>query len=131
MKGYSTNIETVSLENNNFRKVLFTATNSQLVLVSLLPGEDIGAEVHQLDQFIRCESGTGQAILDGVTYELSGGWVILVPAGAHHNIVNTSSTESMKLYTLYSPPNHRDGVVHATKADAEHDSEHFDGVVSE
>ncbi len=130
MKGYSTNIEKAAKDNDNFRKVLYTAKNCQLVLMSLKPGEEIGAEVHDLDQFIRCESGTGKAILDGIEHDVVDGFAIVVPAGAEHNIVN-SGTEPMKLYTLYSPPNHRDGIVHATKQEAEHDEEEFDGKTTE
>src|SRR3989344_5514383 len=115
MKGYVANIEEISLKNKNFRKVLYTAKNSQLVAMSLKPGEDIGEEIHQLDQFIRCEAGQGKAILDDVSYEISDGFVVVVPAGTKHNIINTSSDTSLKLYPLYSPPNHRDGVVHKTK----------------
>lgn len=132
MKGYVTNIEKLSFENENFRRVLYTAKNSQLVVMSLKPGEDIGEEIHQLDQFIRCEAGQGKAILDDVSYEISDGFVVVVPAGAKHNIINTSSDTSLKLYTLYSPPNHRDGVAHKTKTDAVADEgEHFDGVTTE
>ncbi len=131
MKGYVANIEKASLENEDFRKVLYTAKNSQLVLMSLRPGEDIGEEVHQLDQFIRCEVGEGKAILDGVEHSIGDGFSIVVPAGALHNIVNTSSDRAMKLYTVYSPPNHRDGIIHATKAEAEGDEEEFDGKTTE
>ncbi|MDP2788451.1 MAG: cupin domain-containing protein [bacterium] len=131
MKGYITNIEKLSLENKYFRQVLYTAKNSQLVVMSLNPGEDIGEEIHQLDQFIRCESGNGRAILDDVTHEITKGFVVVVPAGAKHNIINTSLTTSLKLYTVYSPPNHRDGVVHKTKMEAEADEEHFDGKTTE
>ena len=131
MKGYVINIEKLSLENENFRRVLYTAKNSQLVVMSLKPGEDIGEEVHQLDQFIRCERGEGTAVLDGVSHAISDGFVVVVPAGTRHNIVNTSPTESLKLYTLYSPPNHRDGVIHVTKKQAEADTEHFDGKTTE
>ena len=131
MKGYVTNIEKLSLENENFRQVLYTAKNSQLVVMSLKPGEDIGEEVHQLDQFIRCERGEGTAVLDGVSHAISDGFVVVVPAGTRHNIVNTSPTESLKLYTLYSLPNHRDGVIHVTKEEAEADTEHFDGKTTE
>ena len=98
--------------------------------MSLAPGEDIGQEVHQLDQFIRCEAGEGKAILDGVEHAISDGFAIIVPAGASHNIVNTSKA-AMKLYTVYSPPNHRDGVIHATKAEAGADEEEFDSQTSE
>ena len=131
MKGYVINIEKLSLENENFRRVLYTAKNSQLVVMSLKPGEDIGEEVHQLDQFIRCERGEGTAVLDGVSHSISDGFVVVVPAGTRHNIVNTSPTESLKLYTLYSLPNHRDGVIHVTKKQAEADTEHFDGKTTE
>lgn len=132
MNGYIVNLEKRTLENENFREVLYTAKNSQLVLMSLKPGEDIGEEVHHLDQFIRCEAGTGQAVLNGVTHELSDGFAIVVPAGALHNIINTASDTPLKLYTVYSPPNHRDGVIHVTKAEALADEdEHFDGQTSE
>ena len=131
MKGYIEGIEKVTLENDYFREVLYTARHSQLVVMSLKPLEEIGEEVHQLDQFIRCEQGNGKAILDGVEHAVSNGVAVLVPAGAKHNIINTSSIEAMKLYTVYAPPNHRDGVVHKTKADAEVDTEHFDGKTTE
>ena len=131
MKGYIEGIEKVTLENDYFREVLYTARHSQLVVMSLKPLEEIGEEVHQLDQFIRCEQGNGKAILDGVEHAVSNGVAVLVPAGAKHNIINTSSVEAMKLYTVYAPPNHRDGVVHKTKADAEADTEHFDGKTTE
>ncbi len=133
MKGFVTNIEKASLENENFRKVLYTAKNSQLVVMSLRPGEDIGEETHQLDQFIRVEAGTGTTVLNGVTQAISDGSIVLVPAGTRHNIINASQTEPMKLYTLYAPPNHLDGVIHVTKADAEADEErdHFDGKTTE
>ncbi len=126
--GYVTNIEKDSLDNENFRKVLYTAKNSQLVLMSLKPKEDIGSEVHQLDQFFRVEKGNGKTVLNGKEYEISDGSAIMIPAGTEHNIINTSETEELKLYTIYSPPNHKDGVIHATKADAMADEgEHFDG----
>lgn len=130
MKGFVTNIEAASLENSDFRKVLYTAHHCQLVVMSLKPGEDIGEEVHQLDQFIRCESGRGVTVLDGVEHEYADGFAVLIPAGTRHNIINTSPDQPMKLYTLYAPPNHADGTVHATKSDAEQDEEHFDGTVS-
>ena len=129
--GYVTNIEKDSLENKNFRKVLYTAKNSQLVVMSLLPKEDIGEEVHQLDQFIRVEKGQGKTVLNDVEYELSDGFCVVVPAGTKHNIINTSETEEMKLYTVYSPPNHKDGTIHVTKAEAEANEEHFDGQTTE
>lgn len=132
MKGYITNIEKASLENTLFRRVLYTAKNCQLVVMSLKPSEDIGEEVHHLDQFIRCEAGQGKAILNGVEHVIGDGFVVVVPAGATHNIRNTSSDQPLKLYTLYAPPNHRDGVVHETKEQAEADEgEHFDGKTSE
>jgi mannose-6-phosphate isomerase-like protein (cupin superfamily) len=130
MKGFVGSIEKAALKNKAFRKVLYTAKNCQLVVMSLKPGEDIGAEVHKLDQFFRVEEGEGKAVLDGVEHEINPGFAILVPAGARHNIINGSSGP-MKLYTLYAPPNHHDGVVHATKAEAEVDKEHFDGKTTE
>ena len=131
MKGFVTKIETDALENNYFRKVLYTAQHSQLVVMSLKPREDIGEEVHKLDQFIRCEEGSGKAVLDGIEHAMSAGVAVLVPAGTKHNIINTSPDTAMKLYTVYAPPNHRDGVVHKTKADAEADTEHFNGITTE
>ncbi len=132
MKGYVVNITKVSLENEFFRQVLYTAKNSQLVVMSLKPGEDIGKEVHELDQFIRCEAGEGTAILNGVEHPISEGFAVIVPAGASHNIINSSPDKPLKLYTVYSPPNHLDGIVHKTKIDAEADeTEHFDGKTSE
>lgn len=130
MKGYVINIEKASSENGNFRKVLYTAQNSQLVLMSLKSGEEIGMEVHTLDQFFRVEKGEGKAVLDGVEHKIEDGSAIVIPAGANHNIINTGSQE-MKLYTIYSPPNHRDGVTHSTKEEAQSDDEHFDDVTTE
>lgn len=129
--GFVTNIEKDSLENKNFRKVLYTAKNSQLVVMSLLPKEEIGEEVHQLDQFIRVEKGHGKTILNDVESEISDGFAVVVPAGTKHNIINTSETEEMKLYTVYSPPNHKDDTIHTTKAEAEVNEEHFDGQTTE
>ncbi|MBI1866537.1 MAG: cupin domain-containing protein [Candidatus Staskawiczbacteria bacterium] len=132
MKGFVKNIEEISLENENFRKVLYTSKNIQLVIMSLKPGEEIGEEVHQLDQFIRCESGTGKAILDSIEHEIGDGFAIVVPSGTNHNIINTSLDKPLKLYTLYSPPNHKDGVVHQTKEQAKAgEEEHFDGKTTE
>jgi len=130
MKGFVQDIEGLATRNDEFRKVLYTAKNCQLVLMALKPQEEIGAEVHQLDQFFRVEAGRGEVVLDGVRTGLGAGFAVLVPAGARHNIINTGS-EPLKLYTLYAPPNHRDGVVHHTRADAEADTEHFDGKLSE
>lgn len=132
MKGFHTNIEVDTLENTNFRKVLYTGKHSQLVLMSLKPGEEIGMEVHtDSDQFFRFEKGEGKCIIDGNEYELKDGDVIIVPAGAEHNVINTSSSENLQLYTLYSPAHHKDGVVRATKEEAEANSPEFDGVTSE
>jgi len=132
MKGFITNIEKESLENEYFRQVLYTDTNVQLVVMSLKPSEDIGEEVHQLDQFIRVEAGQGKSVLDGTEYELSDGFAIVIPAGTLHNIINTSPDKPMKIYTVYAPPNHKDGTIHKTKADAgEDESEHFDGKTTE
>lgn len=131
MKGFVINIEKASLENGYFRKVLYTTKNSQLVIMSLKPNEDIGEEVHQLDQFIRCESGNGKAVLDGIEHIIADGSAIVVPAGAKHNIINTSPDKPLKLYTIYSPPNHRGGVIHETKEQAVSDDEHFDGKTTE
>ena len=131
MKGYVTNIEKDTLENNYFRRVLYTAKNTQLVLMSLQPKEDIGEETHTLDQFIRVEAGDGSAILDGVKHQISDGTAVVIPAGTKHNVVNESNTEQLKLYTLYSPPEHRDGTIHKTKADALAHEEHFDGKTTE
>lgn len=131
MKGYIENIEKAAKENKNFRKVLYTAKNSQLVLMSLQPGEEIGEEIHELDQFIRVESGEGVAVLDGVKHEISDGFAIVIPAGTRHNVINTGGKE-MKLYTIYSPPEHKDKVIHPAKADALADKEdHFDGITTE
>jgi mannose-6-phosphate isomerase-like protein (cupin superfamily) len=130
MKGYVKDIESIATGNNDFRRVLYTARNCQLVVMSLKPQEDIGAEVHKLDQFFRVEAGHGEAELDGVRTAIQAGFAVIVPAGARHNIINTGS-ELLKLYTIYAPPNHRDGVVHPTRADAEADTEHFDGKTSE
>lgn len=130
MKGFVQDIESLATQNDEFRKVLYTAKNCQLVLMALKPREEIGAEVHTLDQFFRVEEGSGQAVLDGVATAIRAGSAVLVPAGARHNIVNTG-TEPLKLYTLYAPPNHRDGIVHHTRAEAEADTEQFDGKTSE
>lgn len=130
MKGYVSNIEKLTLENSNFREVLYTDANSQLVLMSLVAGEDIGEEIHDVDQFFRVEKGVGKAVLNGASHDIADGSAILVPAGVKHNIINTG-TEPMKLYTIYMPPHHRDGVVHKTKAEAESDTEHYDGHITE
>ncbi len=126
MKGYTDNIEAVSINNQSFRKVIYTAKYSQLVVMSLKPGEEIGMEVHEVDQFIKIESGEGTAVLDGVEYDIADGSAIIISAGSKHDIVNNSNRD-MKLYTVYSPPEHRDGVEHESKEDALGDAEHFDG----
>jgi len=132
MKGFNANIEKETLKNKKFRKVLYTAKHCQLVLMSLKPKEDIGMEVHHdNDQFFRFEQGEGKCIIDGHEYKLGNGSVIIVPAGAKHNIINTSTKEELKLYTIYSPAHHKDGVERTTKADAEKDSPEFDGKTSE
>jgi mannose-6-phosphate isomerase-like protein (cupin superfamily) len=120
MAGYVTNIEAKTLANDRFREVLFTATNVQLVLMTLKGGEEIGLETHDdVDQFIRVEAGQGRAILDGKEHALEDGSAVVIPAGTAHNIVNGSPTEPLRLYTLYSPPEHPDGTVHETKAEAD------------
>lgn len=131
MTGYTGNIEQEALENESFRKVLYTSAYMQLVVMSIPAGEDIGEEVHGQDQFLRIEEGEGKAVLDGVEHALSDGYAVVVPAGTRHNIFNTSSSEPLKLYSLYAPPHHEDGVVHETKADAEADHEEFLGDTTE
>ena len=130
MKGFIQNIEKLAIENQDFRQVLYTAKNCQLVVMSLKPNEEIGMEVHQLDQFFRVEEGNGEAILDGVNTAIKAGFAILVPAGTNHNIINVGESP-LKLYTIYAPPNHRDGVVHRTREDAMADEEKFDGQTTE
>src|SRR5450830_264905 len=123
MKGFVKDIESLAVKNEEFRRVLYTAKHCQLVVMALKPKEDIGAEVHRLDQFFRVEQGSGEVVLDGVHSPISEGFAVLVPAGMKHNIVNTG-TVPMKFYTLYAPPNHRDGVVHLTRGEALADKEH-------
>ncbi|EKE19883.1 MAG: hypothetical protein ACD_8C00092G0005 [uncultured bacterium] len=132
MKGFCSNIEKDTVENPNFRKVLYTGKHCQLVLMSLLPGEDIGMEVHnENDQFFRFEQGEGKCIIDGNEYLLSDGVAIVVPAGAQHNIINTSEIEKLKMYTIYSPAHHKDGIVRGTKKEAEENEADFDGQATE
>jgi mannose-6-phosphate isomerase-like protein (cupin superfamily) len=132
MKGFNTNIEEMTLQNTDFRRVLYTASHSQLVLMSLQPKEEIGMEVHEdNDQFFRFESGEGLVTIDGNEYTVGDGSAIVVPAGAEHNVANTSATQELKLYTIYSPAHHADGVVRATKAEAEASEEEYDGRNSE
>lgn len=130
MKGYVANIEELGLSNSDFRRVLYTDKNTQLVLMSLKPGEDIGEEVHDVDQFLRVDQGNGTAVLDGTSHQIENGSAIVVPAGTKHNLINGPDSE-MKLYTLYMPPHHKDGTVHKTKVEAEADHEHFDGLTTE
>ena len=119
-KGYKNNIEKLTLENDNFRRVLYTAGHCQLVLMSLKPGEEIGSEVHEDgDQFFRFEKGEGKVVINETEYSVGDGDAVIVPAGATHNVINTSTTEALKLYTIYAPPHHKDGIVRATKAEAE------------
>ena len=133
-KGFCKNIEKETIENENFRKVLYTGKHSQLVLMALQPNEEIGMEVHpDNDQFFRFEKGQGKCIIDGNEYEIKDGSAVVVPAGAQHNIINVSATDELKLYTIYSPSHHKDGVVMATKAEAEDpaNEEEFDGKTTE
>lgn len=132
MKGYKNNIEGLTLENDNFRKVLYSGPHSQLVLMSLKPNEEIGMEVHESnDQFFRFEKGEGKVIIDGNEYDVGDGDAVVVPAGAEHNVINSSDSADLKLYTIYSPAHHKDGIVRATKAEAEANGPEFDGVTSE
>lgn len=124
MAGYVTNIEEKTLGNENFREVLYTSQHSQLVVMTLQPSEDIGEEVHEIvDQFLRIEEGEGKAVLDGEEYILTDGSAIVVPAGTKHNIINTSSENKLKLYTIYSPAHHKDKTIHKTKQEALADTE--------
>jgi len=132
MKGFNANIEKATLENSDFRHVLYTGRHSQLVLMNLAPSEEIGMETHtDNDQFFRFEKGAGKCIIDGNEYAVTDGSAIVVPAGAEHNVINTSDKEPLKLYTIYSPAHHQDGVVRATKADAEADGPEYDGKPTE
>lgn len=132
MKGYHDDIEALTLANEKFRQVLYTGEHSQLVLMCLQAAEEIGEEVHaENDQFFRFESGTGKVTMDGNEYQVVSGSAVIIPAGAKHNIINTSSEDTLKMYTIYSPAHHKDGTVHSTKADAKKDSEEFDGVTTE
>ena len=132
MKGFKTNIEKDTLENRKFRKVLYTGIYSQLVLMSLRPKEDIGMEIHaENDQFFRFEAGQGKVIIDGNEYEVGDGVAIIVPAGAKHNVINTSDSKELKMYTIYSPPHHKDGIFRVTKKEAETNEEEYDGKTTE
>lgn len=128
MRGYIVNIEKETLENDNYRKVLYTAQHSQLVLMSIKPGDEIGEETHHLDQFIRIEQGSGKAVLNGEEKEIADNFAIVIPAGTKHNVINTSDGEDLKLYSVYSPPEHKHDTIHKTKQDEK--EEHFDGQTS-
>ncbi len=131
-KGYFGKIEKLTLENKNFRKVLYTAEHSQLVLMNLKPGEDIGVETHpDNDQFFRFEAGEGRVFIDGTSYEVVDGDAIIVPAGSEHNVLNMSNKKDLKFYTIYSPAHHKDGIIRETKEDAMRDEEDFDGTTTE
>jgi mannose-6-phosphate isomerase-like protein (cupin superfamily) len=131
-KGFVANIEELTEGNTNFRRVLYTSKHTQLVVMMIPPNGEIGEEVHpDNDQFFRVEEGEGKVIIDGNEQIFSDGFAIVVPAGAKHNVINTSSDKALKVYTLYSPPHHKDGTVHVTKGEAEKSDEEFDGVLSE
>ncbi len=131
-KGYKENIEKLTIENNNFRKVLYTGAHMQLVLMSLKPGEEIGSEVHtENDQFFRFEKGEGKVIINEIEYIVADGDTVIVPSGSQHNVINTSTTEDLKLYTIYAPAHHKDGIVRTTKEEAVNNEAEFDGVLSE
>jgi len=131
-KGFAADIERDTLKNTDFRRVLYTGKNSQLVLMCLKAGEEIGSEVHDdIDQFFRFEEGEGKVVIDGVAHAVKDGSAVVVPAGAEHNVINTSQTAVLKLYTIYSPPEHQDKTIHTTKAEAEAAHEHFDGRTTE
>lgn len=131
-KGFKQNIEETTIENTDFRRVLYTGERSQLVLMSLLPGEEIGVEVHEdNDQFFRFEAGEGKVFIDSTEYSVSDGDAVVVPRGAEHNVINTSSTESLKFYTIYSPAHHADGIVRKTREEALANEAEFDGVTTE
>jgi len=132
MQGYHANIEEVTIQNNNFREVLYTGKHSQLVVMSIKPGEEIGNEKHTLDQFFRVEKGKAKVVLNNgeTEYEVTDDFAFIIPAGTWHNVINTGQ-EDLKVYTIYSPPEHQDKTVHATKADAQAHEEHFDGVTTE
>ena len=132
MKGFKTNIEKETLKNKNFRKVIYTAKNSQLVLMSIKPKGEIGLETHPgNDQFLRFEGGRARVEIDGNKYVVKDGDAVVIPAGAKHNVINTSTTNDLKIYTIYSPPHHKDGTIHKTKAEAEASDEEFDGKTTE
>lgn len=131
-KGYRSDIENLTLENSDFRHVLYTGEHSQLVLMSLLPNEEIGLETHtENDQFFRFEKGQGRVVINDTVHEVKDGTAVIVPSGARHNVINTSKTESLRFYTIYSPAHHKDGIVRKTKQEAEQNEQEFDGVTTE
>ncbi len=132
MKGYHKNIEKLTVENDYFRKVEYTSPHLQLVLMTLGPQEEIGVETHEEnDQFFRFEKGVGTCTINGNVYEVTDGDAIIVPAGTAHNVINISTTEPLQLYTIYTPPHHKDGIIHKTKQEAESDEEEYDGITTE
>ena len=132
MEGFKSNIEQDTLKNENFRQVLYTSKQLQLVLMTLKPGEEIGSEVHrENDQFFRFEGGTGKCMIDENSYEVKDGDAVIIPAGSRHNVINTSNDEPLKMYTIYAPPHHKDGIVRHTRKDAEENEEEFDGKTTE
>jgi mannose-6-phosphate isomerase-like protein (cupin superfamily) len=132
MKGFKTNIDQATVDNNNFRKVLYTSKHSQLVLMSLKPKEEIGEETHpDNDQFFRIESGNGKCIIDGNEYVIKTGDAVVIPAGAKHNLINIDNAAELKMYTIYSPAHHKDGITRTTKKEAETNGAEFDGVTTE
>lgn len=132
MKGFKSSIEKETLKNKNFRRVLYTASHCQLVLMSLKPKEEIGLETHkENDQFFRFEAGRGRVVIDGNKYTVKDGDAVIIPAGAKHNVINTSATEDLKMYTIYSPPHHKDQIVRKTKEEAEANDQEFDGKTTE
>ncbi len=131
MKGFVDDIEKLTKDNSDFRRVVYTGKHMQLVLMTLKPGEEIGAEVHEThDQFLRFEDGEGEVVIDGATHKVEDDFAVVVPAGARHNVINTGDSP-LKLYTLYGPPEHRLDVVHPDKPAAESEDEHFDGRTTE
>lgn len=131
-KGYKQNIEELTLQNNNFREVLYTGKNMQLVLMALKPLGEIGMEIHEEnDQFFRIDGGSGKVIINETEYSVTDGDAVIVPAGSQHNVINTSETEDLKLYTIYSPPHHKDGIIRETREEAEENEADFDGITTE
>lgn len=130
-KGYIVNLEEETVANTDFRRVLYTSVHMQLVLMSLFPKEEIGEETHELDQFIRVDHGVATVVLNGQMQHVADGYAVIIPAGTKHNIINDSEETPLKLYTIYTPPEHKDGTIHPTKADVPEHEEHFDGKTTE